>query len=1822
MIDIKALQDRLARARADLAADRKAHLEKREALRRTQASLQTAARTADAARKKVLEEQQQVLTAKAATTAAAKSEAAAAIKAGLGSLIALGEPDALAGSLADRHPILLYPLRLETRFKKGPSKTTGALTDQLWIRIYPDDCQIETFTEILTESELRDAKAFWIATWAAGGVEAQERAAWRSLVSAHGTGRSSWLVNHFLPDNQNARPVKAGQDDLLLVIASDSRLTAAHEAAVLVFWKAWWIAGDDGAARNAALVVLRSAVGGNELATYIQQSVVPPNIGDRPPAGKRRDQIQVSAVFIRFPADDSIPLSTSSWLQAPAARTLPDRFMVLGFRDGAQVLRVVLEHAVPDELHVGPDPSLPEDEQMKHAAGDLTVNAELRWMTDFDEAIANGLGEKIDISATDAAAGYDELLVLGIRYSSDAATGAVEVEKLLTNHLFSSNGLRILAQGTPTNNTEGSNAGYHSLDDADLSFDIVFKHQEAFVETIDEFAKADGQHLAEGLGIASGFLKQLPNAAAHDQAEARAMNIALWPATWGYFLEEMMAPVVSAADVTATREFFTRFVSGRGPLPAIRIGRQPYGLLPATAFSKLSFPGRSDDYLNRLHGLLSTLDADWDSLSDNVPTVSQAGDPHQRLLDILGLHAGSIEFYQRYAQSLDQMYNVLLLKHGEPWGRVFATAQQRMRAGMLAAAELPAGSQPPILEKYFYDRASLLMGDVVDDLPLSESRPVRPYTADKKNYLTWLMNSSLETIRLEDFGGEAAPTSLLYLWLRHALMLAYWDGGLKLHEAVGLPTSRQEPPFVHVQDGAASESKWKPLYQSVAAISGPGRVTVADYISRSDVIDSRAELSNLKAVKDALARLESTPTARLERLFVEHVDCCHYRLDAWKNGLIAARLWEMRGREAGSIGLYTGGYGWLEHVRSEQKPLTPVELSPELRGVFQKPGDPAPMRDDSNAGFIHAPSISQATAAAVLKSAYLSASGPGAAEAYSIDLSSQRVRKALGILEGIRNGQSLSALLGYQFERGLHDKHALAEVDQFIYPLRLKFPLVANRMKDTVSPSGTSIQSIEARNVLDGLSLVNHLKANAAAGYPFDLADILPPAATSAGTAIAAELAGLLDTNDAVADVVLAESVYQVVQGNFDRAAANSDALSQGGHPPEIEVVKTMRTGRAITERFAVHFDTTVDPATSPEPGLAISPRARAEASVNYWLHQILPRPKDISCRVTVTSHVDGSESAVFVTPFRLGLQPIDLLFVTSNDSEQAMTDLDDRIWRHVWYAAHKHPLDDFKIEYMVPEVDGGISFFEAGALVRSLRTVLLKSRFLKPEQLALTQEGRSGSGDFDDGKLQIRIAKARTDLLAHLSDLNALTNVNNADGIDAFVKKAADSLVAVSLFGVPQTSPGYLFSELKSIFAALRTKIRAVLTRWDQRIAMYDNLLATFGTAATDDERLDLLARMETTVSPVATSPRPTNVVSYQANVASRRTALDQLYTKLKAHQVTPTAALEAFMTALLPDVQQIGDFDSVPFDPEKTNDVAAEETRIRRLREEARQKLKQLADDIVARGNKVTSLLADAAAKTAPAEKVEVMLTAAKQVLGEDLLLLPWFRLTKDQGDELALAVADSSQLLEYQRNTLENRFPVDDWLYGLARVKEKMFHWENVTFLTEALGNANTPALTPLQLPYQPADSWLAMEFPPAYRIETEKLLYTAHFARPFDKTALQTGILVDEWTEVIPGKDEATGLSFHYDQPNTEPPQVMLLLVPPQLEGKWNWEDIVAGVRETFDMARKRAVEPAQIDHGPYAQFLPSTLMAVTLHPVTIATNLAVSNNVYDDLAKRS
>ena len=44
----------------------------------------------------------------------------------------------------------------------------------------------------------------------------------------------------------------------------------------------------------------------------------------------------------------------------------------------------------------------------------------------------------------------------------------------------------------------------------------------------------------------------------------------------------------------------------------------------------------------------------------------------------------------------------------------------------------------------------------------------------------------------------------------------------------------------------------------------------------------------------------------------------------------------------------------------------------------------------------------------------------------------------------------------------------------------------------------------------------------------------------------------------------------------------------------------------------------------------------------------------------------------------------------------------------------------------------------------------------------------------------------------------------------------------------------------------------------------------------------------------------------------------------------------------------------------------------------------------------------------------------------------------------------------------------------------------------------------------------------------------------------------GLLLDEWVEEIPGKEELTGISFQYNQPDSQPPQSLLLAISPTKE----------------------------------------------------------------------
>ncbi len=1828
---------------------------------------------------------------------AAAGAARERLAAAAGKFDAWSDPRRNLAALNDDIPVMLFPVRLETRFKTVDEQ--GTSRRQLWVRIFPDECLLDTFEATLTDSEVKNAAIFWREYFHAAGVESAERAAWRGLVSAHGSGRATWIVRQYRPLNPlsaddpdgdvalEIKPQSIAAGEVLLVASATAPLSDDERDALTVFWPALWQAGD-AAAESAAFDLLIGEVGAAR-AAQLRETVAPYNLKEAPPTGFTRATATPRVFFVALP-DPGPDLRTHSWSKAATASLLPERFVLLGYQGGREVLNEI-GAPVLTPLHVSPDPRAAAESQFEFDEhGNLTLGEELRWMVDFDHAVSRGMGFRVTLTR-EQTAGFDRLFVLGVRLSANAERSQTELQQLFEHHHFGTSGFALLPQGSPTNNTEEGSSAYSRSDDPDESFDFVFKDQARFEDTDDWLDKRDGQWLAEALGLDTEWLKQIPHAGAVDQGEARAMNTALWPATLGYFMDTMLKPVFDDDAQYYTRWFFNRFVSGRGPIPALRIGRQPYGILPTTAFSRIRWtdgkdrfsqfgfaakhleqrPGAFQDWLPKFKGVLDTLRGTWAQLATGVAHVDAAGgDPHQTLLDIVGLHPGSVEFHQRYANTQDQEHNLAVLwQLFISWPTLPANELHDQAYDLLTSLGYKGDVPPQLFDLFWKVTANALTGPAIQVGPLSETDALRIVTTDNRNYIQWLhewARLSFDTIRVQDgFQGGQWPNSLLFILLRHALELGYYDAGIRVLDDAQLlgdelkASLRTEPHFFQIQEAAAtraasaagvagpvaSPSRYQLLYSPYPTVTGDARLSLADYVTRGigDVFGTRYLTEQLRA----LEKLQLTPTARLERLMAEHLDCCTYRLDAWMTGLVNFQLASMRyarrqdgeGVEEGAPhrkGIYLGAYGWLENVRPAARTLTPVELDGDLDEIFNQKtprGVPLPpiVRDDSNQGYIHAPSVNHAVTAAVLRNGYVANATPTQPDLLKVNLSSERVRRALKIIQGIRGGQSLGALLGYEFERGLHDRYAFAECDRFLYPLRLVFPLYTTPPEDL--PEGTSIQAIEARNVVNGLKLLRHVRSPGAGNrtYPFGFPDTrLPVADTAQQTAINAEVDRLLDLYDALADLAVAEGVHQVVMGNYDRAAAALDAYGQATFPPIPDVVQTPRSGIALTHRVGLQFEANTAPAATDNP------RVKAEPAMNRWVGQALPAPARVGCKVRYFDAA-GAEQFTFVTQADLGLQPLDLLYVLDPDHLQSApkpgagaaidtdlgsrTELDDRVRDFVLRRPTLAVRPDLLKEISYFEGNAGdFSFVDVAALVRSLRALLLHSRPLRATDIALPTEAKSESAtaavlarsrvDFLPDALRDerdnRLAPLENELDAAFPETGTVV-IDVIDNIDDWLDRITAACTALAAYGLPQMGLGAFLEARARLIRAVLAKAAAVTLRWQILRDQFDGLMLTLPALPDDDARIARLLEAERQISTTGTDPEGLTLAQVTAAVLAKETAFKARHDALAALGQTTETTVEGVLTeftGLLP----LSDFEVY-----ETTSVD-EENQIVTVGADIRARVTLLVEDLDQRIAAVEAQLTAHDAESAPEKKIQLLTNAGHAVLGDQFVFVPTFAVGALQGAEWTNAWQNRAHLLDHQRDHLANEFAVDDWLHSTARVSQKMHHVENLTFLTEALGTA-APVLEPVQFPYQAGTPWMALEFPPESKVllENELLLYTACYAQDFDATQPQCGLLLEEWTEVIPGDTETTGIAFQFNKPNAEPPQAILLATPPQFTGAWSWSDLVQTLHETLDMARLRAVEPQQLDKQPISVFLPATVLATTWRPITISADLSMVNN---------
>ena len=330
--------------------------------------------------------------------------------------------------------------------------------------MFPDEWAIDKFEPKPADAEIAALDAYWTARWAAGGRAAPLRAAWQELAARVPAGRADWLLRTRVPANPADEPagVAAGA-----VVARHPQHHADHRQRPRAFDRVLDF-GVAGARRPGA------AAAGRRRARHARWATTPagpPGSAARRPSGvdasvtTATDAVVVA--FLVLPAPATGTVAATAWTQGARARLLPDKFQVLGFTGGRQVVSVT-GATVPATLAVSPDPAAADADQISvnEQTGVLHVPDDLRWLVDFDRAVQVGMGVRIPLT-DQIRGGLDRLVVLGLREAATPAQSAAALTELITRRLRSPDGFSLLPQGTPTNNSEAADAGQDTEAEAD-----------------------------------------------------------------------------------------------------------------------------------------------------------------------------------------------------------------------------------------------------------------------------------------------------------------------------------------------------------------------------------------------------------------------------------------------------------------------------------------------------------------------------------------------------------------------------------------------------------------------------------------------------------------------------------------------------------------------------------------------------------------------------------------------------------------------------------------------------------------------------------------------------------------------------------------------------------------------------------------------------------------------------------------------------------------------------------------------------------------------------------------------------------------------------------------------------------------------------------------------------------------------------------------------------------------------------------------------------------------------------------------------------------
>jgi hypothetical protein len=628
-----------------------------------------------------------------------------------------------------------------------------------------------------------------------------------------------------------------------------------------------------------------------------------------------------------------------------------------------------------------------------------------------------------------------------------------------------------------------------------------------------------------------------------DTALSQSMVKALWPALWGHWMTELWQLDEEAYRVGA---WMMQHFCPEGPLMPLRIGDQPYGLLPVTALFQWRTPSAftPETQAQALveSAMSGSLHAVCRRLAHNAEQQRLTGDKNT---------ASFMQNLGRTALSADY----LVRSFGPAWAILTPLA---VRLGLnpahfIGAQALDPEQQPELFRQASraYDPArALLKREPIDiflasgdgqelDMPLIQP-PAMTYRLgfhlERERYeLTQLLIDVLEGRNLADlFGDEFRLRVLPYSLLIRLL----------IHAAQAVVPWRQAPELPRAQRIVIEEQERSTL-------------EIAQWLDQAEWHGEEVDPTSGQ-VRNFTLNLPPAWHTELERALRATLDSASHRIDPWITGFAWQRLKQQNAGPRRNQRL--GVYGWVD-------------------GPFD--GAPGP----NEYGRLHTPSYNQTLAALILRDQFLSAQRLGLVNEdgdnpWAMNIGSQSARLAEEIADEVRMGFHIYEIVGRHVEHVLSDQPGGHEV---VRQLRLH-PRYAMRPERQ-----------DPHEVCNGIDALRGLLGKDPALPQGDPAFPLRDAQRRALQRIDAAL-------DAYGDLLMADGAMQLVNRQPERAAESMDAASGFARPPAFEFTRTPPSGYQLESLVL----SALPYVSSANLGGAADPIRMADASVAAFLDEQL----------------------------------------------------------------------------------------------------------------------------------------------------------------------------------------------------------------------------------------------------------------------------------------------------------------------------------------------------------------------------------------------------------------------------------------------------------------------------------------------------------------------------------------------------------------------------------------------------------------------------------------